>query len=102
MPEFTVAKVSELKENAGIEVEAGGYQLALFRYKNKFYAMDNICPHRGGPLGVSEVVDGIVSCPLHAWQFRVTDGQCTHMDGVKQACFPVRVEGDEIKVEIPN
>ena len=101
MSEFVVAKVGEVKEGAGMEVEADGIPIALFLYKGKYYAMDNVCPHRGGPLGQSEVVDGKIACPLHAWQFRVEDGQCTHMDDVQQTCFPVKVKGNDIKIVVP-
>jgi len=98
MPEYVVAKVGDIPDGMGKEVEAAGFSIALYNVGGKYYAMDNICPHRGGPLAASEVTDGKIMCPLHSWEFRVEDGQCTHMDDVKQECFPVLVEEGVIKV----
>jgi len=98
MAKHVVAKVSEIPEGEGREFEIEGQEIAVFHYQGKFYAMDNICVHRGGALGVSVVEEGLVTCPLHGWQFQVRDGQNPNMDNCQQECFEVCVEGDKVSV----
>ena len=47
----------------------------LFNVGGKFYALDGICPHQGGPLGKGSLTGCIVTCPWHGFQFDVTTGQ---------------------------
>jgi nitrite reductase/ring-hydroxylating ferredoxin subunit len=71
------------------------------KYFSTYYALDGICPHAGGPLGKGAVHGCIVTCPWHGWQFDVTNGQHCLNANIRQATFPVRVEGDEVYVELP-
>ena len=50
-----VAKVADVPEGSAKLVEAGGKQIALFNAGGKFYAIDNTCKHRGGPLAEGEL-----------------------------------------------
>jgi nitrite reductase/ring-hydroxylating ferredoxin subunit len=100
MPELiTVANVADVPAGQGRVVEAGGRQIAVFNVDGCFYAIDNTCIHRGGPLGEGEVEGKIVTCPWHGWRYDVTTGAREHtpnQPGV--ACFETRVEGGEVKV----
>ena len=49
-------------------------QIALFKLEGKIYALDNACPHMGGPLGEGEIEDEVVTCPWHGWQFDIKNG----------------------------
>ena len=60
-----VAKVAEVPEGSGKLVEAGGKQIALFNAGGKFYAIDNACKHRGGPLAEGELDGTTMTCPWH-------------------------------------
>ncbi|MHB2019417.1 MAG: Rieske (2Fe-2S) protein [Candidatus Xenobia bacterium] len=75
--------------------------VAVFNLDGEFYAIDNLCPHRGGPLGDGWVEHGVVTCPWHGWEFEIKTGQSTAFDHLCQAVYPVRVVGDEGEVEIP-
>jgi NAD(P)H-dependent nitrite reductase small subunit len=96
-----VAEVGEIAEGQGKVVEADGRTLAVFNVGGSLYAIDNTCPHRGGPLGEGDVEDRIVVCPWHAWRWDVTTGRNANNPAVQVACYPVRVEGDGVFVEIP-
>jgi nitrite reductase/ring-hydroxylating ferredoxin subunit len=94
--------VAEIETGQGRVVEAAGRMLALFNVDGRLYAIDNSCLHRGGPLGEGELEGRVVTCPWHAWRWDVTTGANTNNPGVKVACFAVRVEGDEVFVDLPG
>ena len=94
-----VAKTSEIEEGSGKAVEANSQQIALFKAGGSFYAIDNICHHRGGPLGEGYLDGTVVTCPWHAWTYDVVTGECQSVPGVKQKKFNVKVEADDILVE---
>ena len=91
-----VCNVSDVQLGKGMSVEASGIQIALFNSNGKFYAIQGICPHRGGPLGEGELQDTTVTCPLHAWQFDVTTGNGM----AKIQTFPVKVENGKVLVDV--
>jgi nitrite reductase/ring-hydroxylating ferredoxin subunit len=82
-------------------VEAEGKDLALFNVEGTFYAIDNACAHRGGPLGEGDLEGRIVLCPWHAWRWDVTTGANANNPAVKMTCFPVVVENGAVFVELP-
>jgi len=95
-----IADQAELKPGEGKVIEVGGKTLALFNVDGTFYALDNTCLHRGGPLGEGELEGKIVTCPWHGWRWDVTSGANTNNPAVKVACFPVKVEGTAVFVEL--
>lgn len=95
-----IAEKAELNPGEGKVVEVAGKTLALFNVDGTFYALDNTCLHRGGPLGEGELDDKIVTCPWHGWRWDVTSGANTNNPAVKVACFPVKVEGASVFVEL--
>src|SRR5580765_5132325 len=101
MSEFhTVCKINELKEGEGKTVAIGHRLIALFLIDGKVNAIDDTCPHMGASLSGGHVENNIVTCPWHAWRFRVTDGTWADNPRIKIPCHPVRVVGDEIQVQV--
>ena len=102
MAEFrTVCRVDEVPEGEGKTVTVGGKLIALFKVNGAFHAIDDTCPHMGASLSGGYVENNIVTCPWHAWRFRVTDGTWADNPRVKIGSYPVHIVGDEIKIEIP-
>jgi nitrite reductase (NADH) small subunit len=95
-----VARRDEIPEGTGKTVEAGGKPIALFNSAGKFYAISNTCLHRGGPLGEGEFDGTTVTCPWHGWEYDLTTGSIAQDDTKKIACFAVRIEGDDVLVEV--
>ncbi|MBI3324710.1 MAG: non-heme iron oxygenase ferredoxin subunit [Candidatus Omnitrophica bacterium] len=98
----TVAKTSEIGAGQAKAVDVKGQTVAVFNVGGTFYAIEDTCTHVGGPLSEGEVQGTAVTCPWHGAQFDVTSGKVLGppaAEGVKS--YPVRVEGDEIKVELP-
>ena len=56
-------------------VTAGHQGICLTHYKGKFSALDNACPHQGGPLGEGSIENGMLRCPWHGWDFDPCNGQ---------------------------
>ncbi|MBI1789685.1 MAG: nitrite reductase small subunit NirD [Acidobacteria bacterium] len=87
----------------GRSVRIGSRQIAVFNLGQRFLAVENRCPHGGGPLA-----DGILSgcdvvCPLHAWKVCLETGQVRRPS--VEACvatFPVRVEDGVVQVQLPS
>jgi nitrite reductase/ring-hydroxylating ferredoxin subunit len=98
---FKVAKTSDLSPGTGKVVQADGRSIALFNVDGAFFAIDNACPHRGGPLGNGKLTGDTVECPWHGSQFNVKTGAVTRSPAATGvACFRVKVEGDDVLVEI--
>ena len=101
MPEFRRACAkSEVCEGEGKTVEVAGKLIALFCFAGEYHAIDDMCPHMGASLSGGYVENGIVTCPWHAWRFRLADGAWADNPRLKIGCYPVRIVGDEIQVEV--
>src|SRR3989440_6020802 len=100
MAEFhTVARVGDLAEGEGVTVQVGTKLIALFRDQGEYYAINDVCPHMGASLSGGYLEGGIVTCPWHAWRFRLADGAWADNPRIKIGCFPVRVENGEIQIQ---
>lgn len=81
-------------------VTAGHQGVCLTHYDGKFSALDNKCPHQGGPLGEGSIENGMLRCPWHGWDFHPCTGLPPggYDDGIKT--FEVKEEGDVIFVAV--
>ena len=95
-----VAAVGDVPPGEGRVIEAEGKTLALFNVGGLYYALDNACAHRGGPLGEGDLDGRLVSCPWHAWRWDVTTGRNANNPAVTMACYPVHAEPAGIFVEL--
>ena len=83
---------------------AGGREIALFNLGDRFLAVDNSCPHKGGPLSDGIVTGESVVCPLHAWKVSLETG-CVERPADSGACvrtYPTRIEAGVVLVELPG
>jgi nitrite reductase/ring-hydroxylating ferredoxin subunit len=99
MAEFVrVTGTADVKPGQGIVAEVNGKTLAVFNVEGTFYAIDNTCVHRGGPLGEGDVEGNVVTCPWHGWEYNVTTGECVNNPSAKVEVYQVKVEGNDVKV----
>lgn len=73
-----------------------GQEIALFKIKGAIWALDNACPHEGGPLGEGTIERDCVICPWHAWTFNIPTGECLNMPGEDAKRIPLLIIEDEI------
>lgn len=99
---LAVAKLGDLKTDGGRCVEVKGRLIALFRQGDEVFALDDCCPHAGAPLSEGWVDAGVVTCPWHAWRFRITDGIWADApkSGSKVRTYPVAVQNEEVFLEV--
>ena len=95
-----IAAVADVPPGSGRVVEAGGRSLAIFNVDGAFYALDNACPHRGGPLGEGDLDGTQVTCPWHAWRWDVTSGANVNNPAVTVAKVAVGVEAGAVFVDL--
>ena len=96
----TVAKVGAIAEGRGMTYTIGERLVAVFLSDGEYYAIDDLCPHMGASLGAGEVCDGVVTCPWHAWRFRVADGAwAERVEQETQAVPHVLKPGEKLKLE---
>jgi nitrite reductase (NADH) small subunit len=93
-----VARTSEIAAGSAKAVIVGGREIAVFNVGGTFFALDNTCPHQGGPLAEGWIEGAQVTCPWHAWTFNLADGKMTLGDFASVAVFDVRVEDDVVLV----
>ena len=89
----------EIEPGTGLTLEVGDKSLAVFNVEGTFHVLDNVCPHRGGPLGEGELNGCVVTCPWHAWDFDVTTGESV-TDDLTVACYEAKIEGDDLLVAV--
>lgn len=102
MGEFVnVARTDEIAPGEGKMFAVNGKKIALFNVGGAFYAIDDTCTHRGGPLSQGEVQGTTVTCPWHGAQYDLQTGNVLSPpapQGVHN--YKVVVEGDDIKIEV--
>jgi nitrite reductase (NADH) small subunit len=80
--------------------QAEGREICVANDGGSYAAIDNVCPHRGGPLAEGTLENGRVLCPWHAWAFSVKDGAAEHDAAQTVEVFPVEIQGDQVLIAI--
>lgn len=95
---YKVASVNEIAPGSGKKVDAGGDEIAVFNFNGEFYAVADICPHRGAPLSEGFLDFGKVFCPWHCFDFNLKTGECTTVPSMSVQTYDVKIEGNDIFV----
>jgi nitrite reductase (NADH) small subunit/3-phenylpropionate/trans-cinnamate dioxygenase ferredoxin subunit len=96
----TVGRVDDFPPGQGRMVVVSGRHVALFRLGDEFFALDNMCLHRGGPLCEGPIDRGVVTCPWHGWSYEIKTGTMVQDPRVGVSKHDVRLLGDEIAVRL--
>ncbi|MGA9528402.1 MAG: Rieske (2Fe-2S) protein [Terriglobales bacterium] len=100
MPFIKLASISDLPAvNEAKELPCGGKLICVANVNGEIHAMDNICLHRGGPLGAGIIEQGKVICPWHGWDWDPKTGQA-QAPGAKVAVYPVKIEGEDVLIDL--
>jgi len=92
----------ELVEGRVKTVSIGTETYCLSHFEGEYTALDNKCPHQGGPLGEGSIEKGYIRCPWHGWEFCPKDGKSpgAHDDGIDM--FPVEVRDDGVYIGLED
>ena len=97
---YAVASDGDVPPGEGRAYAAGGRMVAVFNENGQYFAIDDLCPHMGASLAAGYVEDRMVSCPWHAWRFRIDDGTWCDNPKISVDHFPVRIRDGRIEVGI--
>lgn len=102
MPEFVRICAKDELPPAGeaCEMSACGKMLCVANDGGEISILDNVCPHREGPLGQGMIENGKLLCPWHAWAFDLKTGAVEHIPSQKVEIYEVAIEGDDVLVKI--
>jgi len=91
----------ELPEGRVKPVTCDGTTVAMTHYDGSYHALDNECPHQGGPLGEGSIEDGLLRCPWHGWDFYPDSGETPGEFDDCVTSYPVEEREDGIYVGFP-
>ncbi|MGI8944917.1 MAG: nitrite reductase small subunit NirD [Thermoleophilaceae bacterium] len=94
-----VCRTGDVPLGEGRPVTVDGRRIAVFHTEAGWYALDDACPHRGGPLSDGILADRCVACPLHDRRFDLADGAAL-TDGEAVTAHRVVLQGDSVHVEL--
>ena len=101
MPEFvTIANTGDIPAGSGKIFDVKGNSVAVWNLGGNFQAFQNVCPHRGGPVGEGELEGNIITCPWHGWSFDLVSGVNTMNPAAKLNKYEVKVENNQIQVAV--
>jgi nitrite reductase (NADH) small subunit len=86
--------------NEAKEFPCGNKVICIANVNGEFSAMDNVCLHRGGPLGQGIIEKGKVVCPWHGWAWNPKTGEAAHNSSVKVAVYPLKIENGDVMVDL--
>lgn len=92
-----IGRLGDIPRQGSRVVRTAEGDIAVFRTAgDEVFALQDRCPHKGGPLSQGIVHDRRVTCPLHNWVLQLEDGQAVAPDVGCARTYPVRLEGDRI------
>jgi nitrite reductase/ring-hydroxylating ferredoxin subunit len=89
-----------VKAGCGKSIDIDGKFVAVFNVDGSFYAINDTCAHRGGPLGEGELDGKTVICPWHGWRYDVTTGANELVPDLPTQKYEVKVEEDDVLVDV--
>jgi nitrite reductase (NADH) small subunit len=96
-----VTKAEDIPLREGRSVRIGEEEIAIFNLGDRFLAVNNECPHRGGPLADGIVAGDSVICPLHSYRICLETGAVTKPNVcVRVDTYPVRIEDGIVLVQL--
>ena len=98
---YPVGAIADIPRRGARCVRHGLNTIAVFRTsEDRIFALEDRCPHRGGPLSQGIVHDGCVTCPLHNWVISLETGLAQGADEGSVKTIPVKVEQQQIFLAI--
>jgi nitrite reductase/ring-hydroxylating ferredoxin subunit len=95
------AKITEIPDWGKKLVTVNGVEILLVNVKGTVYAMEPECPHQGAPLSGALIKDADhITCQRHGYRFNLRTGTCDNFPDYTLKVYPVRIEGDDVLVDL--
>src|SRR5436305_10389671 len=94
------AKSEAPAQDEAKEFTLGDKTICVANVDGKLRAMDNVCLHRGGPLGQGVIDEGKLVCPWHGWAFDPATGEALHNRAAKVPIYPIKIENGDVLIEL--
>ena len=91
--------ISDIPEKRARVVSIGGERVAIFKYDGRIAAISSVCQHQNGPLGEGCVIDGLITCPWHGYQYEPGSGASPAPYEERVPTFDVELRGEEVWVD---
>ncbi len=96
-----ICPLTEIPKLGARVVRTESNEIGVFRTEDdRVFAINNRCPHKGGPLSQGIVYGDKVACPLHSWKISLVDGKAEEPDVGETACFQVKVEDGIVFLQV--
>jgi nitrite reductase (NADH) small subunit len=96
-----VAPLNEIPKLGSRVVRTKEIEIGVFRTEDdRVFAINNRCPHKGGPLSQGIVYGDKVACPLHSWKISLVDGKAEEPDVGETTCFNTKIEDGFVYLEL--
>ena len=97
----TVARTGDIPSGKRKRVEVNGQRISIFNIDGEYFAIYDTCPHKGTAPLIRGALNGIaIKCPNHGYQFDLKTGECNIDPTFNTRVFPIKVEGDEILLNL--
>ena len=102
MPDFVrlCSKADLPDDGEAKEIPIGEKVICVANVNGTVSAMDNVCLHRGGPLGQGVIADNKVVCPWHGWMWDPKTGASDQNPAMRIVVYPMKLEGDDVYVQV--
>ena len=100
--DILAARVDEIPEGERKILKIDNLSIGLFHHRGNWYALKNVCLHRGGPVCTGTLEGDILTCPWHGFQYNVTNGHLLVDDSAHLDSYHVRVQNEEIHLFVPE
>jgi 3-phenylpropionate/trans-cinnamate dioxygenase ferredoxin subunit len=98
-----VGRTGEVPDGRPEVFDVEDRKIAVYRLDGEYYAIDDLCTHDGGPLAEGEVDGDVVTCPRHGARFNIRTGAALSLPAITPVdTYPVRVEGEDLLVGLPD
>ncbi|HJU79562.1 MAG TPA: Rieske 2Fe-2S domain-containing protein [Nitrososphaeraceae archaeon] len=74
--------------------------IAVFNVDDNFYAISNVCAHKGGPLNQGTLEKSVVTCPWHGWKYNVFNGKSPHRRGDSVNSYEIHIIGNKLYLDL--
>ena len=94
----TLVLADDIEENKARPVVIDNIEMAIYRYKQQFFAVAGLCPHQNGPIAEGEIVNGCITCPWHGFQFDPNTGKSPPPYDDCIDTYPVKIVNDVVYI----